>query len=329
MTDLLVPKCTVVIRCFNEGRHIGQLLHGVTQQTFRGVDIVIVDSGSTDGTLAVAKRYPTRIISISPGDFSFGHSLNVGCQAATGEFIIIASGHVYPVYKDWLEKLIKPFKDPEIALVYGKQRGTETTTFSEHQVFAKWFAEESNLHQGHPFCNNANAAIRREVWEKLPYNEELTGLEDIDWAQRAMQMGFKIAYVADAEVAHVHNETAQQTYNRYRREAIALKRIFPDEHFHFGDFLRLFLTNVFSDYTHALRDSAPKREWLAILRFRLIQFWGTHRGFARRTPVTSQLKRTFYYPNHGEQTDKFLSQHQDQNRLVDYQSGERLYREDR
>lgn len=324
-----MPQVSIVIRCFNEGRHIGRLLHGVTQQTLRGVEIVIVDSGSTDGTLAVAKRYPIRIISISPGDFSFGRSLNVGCQAATGEFIIIASGHVYPVYNDWLEKLIMPFEDPKIALVYGKQRGTATTAFSEHQVFAKWFAEESNLHQGHPFCNNANAAIRREVWEKLPYNEDLTGLEDIDWAQRAMQMGFKIAYVANAEVAHVHNETPQQTYNRYRREAIALKQIFPDEHFHFGDFLRLYLTNVFSDYAHALRDSASKREWLPILCFRLMQFWGTYRGFAHRTPVTSQLKRTFYYPNYGEQTDKVLSQHPDQNRLVDYQSGERLYREDR
>ena len=322
-------QLSIVIRCFNEGRHIGRLLHGVTQQTLRGVEIVIVDSGSTDGTLAVAKRYPTKIISIRPEDFSFGHSLNVGCQAATGEFLIITSGHVYPVYKDWLEQLITPFEDPKIALVYGKQRGTETTAFSEHQVFAKWFAEESNLHQGHPFCNNANAAIRREVWEKLPYNEDLTGLEDIDWAQRAMQMGFKIAYVANAEVAHVHNESPQQTYNRYRREAIALKRISPEEHFHFGDFLRLFLTNVFSDYVHGLRDDPPKRELMEIVRFRLMQFWGTYRGFAHRTPVTSQLKRTFYYPNHGEQTDKVLSQHPDQNRLVDYQSGERLYREDR
>jgi glycosyltransferase involved in cell wall biosynthesis len=324
-----MPQLSIVIRCFNEGRHIGRLLHGVTQQTLRGVEIIIVDSGSTDGTVEVAKRYPTRTVSIKPEDFSFGHSLNVGCQTARGEFVVIASGHVYPLYKDWLEKLIMPFEDPKIALVYGKQRGTATTAFSEHQVFAKWFAEESNLHQGHPFCNNANAAIRREVWEKLPYNEELTGLEDIDWARRAIKMGFKIAYVADAQVAHVHHETAQQTYNRYRREAIALKHIFPDEHFHFGDFLRLYLTNVFSDYAHALRDSASKREWLAILRFRLMQFWGTYRGFARRTPVTSQLKRTFYYPNHGEQADKVISQHPDQDRLVDYQSGERLYREDR
>jgi rhamnosyltransferase len=322
-------QVSVVIRCFNEGRHLGRLLHGIMEQTVRDVEIIVVDSGSTDGTLAIARRYPTRILSIEPEDFSFGRSLNAGCRAAKSECVVIASGHVYPMYKDWLEQLLAPFADPNIALVYGKQRGADKTAFSEHQVFAKWFAEESNLNQDHPFCNNANAAIRREVWEKLPYNEELTGLEDIDWAKRALHLGFKIAYVAAAEVIHVHNETSQQTRNRYRREAIALKHIFPEEHFHFYDFLRLFSTNVFSDCVHALRDSVPKKELLAILRFRLMQFWGTYRGFAHRTPVTSRLKRTFYYPNHRGPQEDIHPQRPAHRLLIDYQTGERLYREDR
>jgi len=322
-------QVSIVIRCFNEGRHLGRLLHGIMQQTVRDVEIIVVDSGSTDGTLAIAGRYPTRILSIKPEDFSFGHSLNAGCRGTKGEWIVIASGHVYPMYKDWLEQLLAPFADPNTALVYGKQRGDDKTAFSEHQVFSKWFAEESNLNQDHPFCNNANAAIRREVWEKLPYNEELTGLEDIDWAKRAIKSGYTIAYVAGAEVVHVHNETSLQTYNRYRREAIALKRISPEEHFHFGDFLRLLLTNVFSDYMQALRDGPLGREWLAILRFRVMQFWGTYRGFALRTPVTSRLKRTFYYPNHRGRQEDIRPQRPEHRLLIDYQSGERLYREDR
>ncbi len=323
-----MPQVSIVIRCFNEERHLGRLLHGVMQQTLREVEIVIVDSGSTDGTITVAERFPTRILSIKPEDFSFGHSLNVGCRAVTGEFVVMASGHVYPIYKDWLAKLLEPFKDPKVALVYGKQRGGKTTTFSEHQVFTKWFAEHSNLNQDHPFCNNANAAIRRGVWEELPYNAELTGLEDIDWARRAMQLDFKIAYEADAEVVHVHNETSLQTYNRYRREAIALKRIFPEEHFHFADFLRLLLTNVFSDYVHGFRDGPRHREWLAILRFRLMQFWGTYRGFAQRGPVTSRLKQTFFYPNRGGRQARTPTQQEGDRLLVDYRTGERLYRED-
>lgn len=266
------------------------------QQTVKGPEIIVVDSGSTDATLSIASRYPVRILSIKPEEFSFGRSLNLGCQAAEGEFIVIASAHVYPVYKDWLERLLAPFDDPKVALTYGKQRGGEATKYSEYRVFARWFPDEANPHQDHPFCNNANAAIRRTVWERLPYDETLTGLEDIDWANRAMKQGHKVLYTPDAEVVHVHNETPRQTYNRYRREAIALKRVFPHERFHFGDFVRLVLANVFSDYTHAKRDGVLMRELLAIPQFRLMQFWGTYRGYAQRGPVTSQLRRTFYYP---------------------------------
>lgn len=266
------------------------------QQSLSDREIVIVDSGSTDATLAIASRYPVTILAIRPDEFSFGRSLNMGCQAAQGEFIVMASAHVYPVYKDWLERLLAGFEQPKVALTYGRQRGSDTTKYSEHRVFARWFPDHSNPNQDHPFCNNANAAIRRSVWKQLPYDETLTGLEDIDWANRAMRQGHKICYVPDAEVVHVHDETPRQTYNRYRREAIALKRIFPQESFHLGDFLRLFLANAFSDYTHALREGVLARELLAIPRFRLMQFWGTYRGYAQRGPVTSQLRQTFYYP---------------------------------
>ena len=292
-----LPQCSVVTRCYNEEQHIGRLLSGVMQQTIRDVETIVVDSGSTDATLSIVSRYPVKILSIQPEEFSFGRSLNLGCQAATGEFIAIVSAHVYPVYKDWLERLLAPFADPQVTLVYGKQWGNERTKYSEHQLFARWFPNESNLCQDHPFCNNANAAIRRSVWEQLPYDETLTGLEDIDWARRAMGLGYKIAYVAGAEVVHVHNESPRRLYNRYRREAIALKHIFPQERFNLWDFVRLSAANVVSDCYHAWHDGVLWRNLSSICVFRLMQFWGTYRGFAQRGPVTSQLKQTFYYPN--------------------------------
>jgi rhamnosyltransferase len=290
-------RASIIIRCYNEEQHIGRLLSGLLQQTVRDVEIIVVDSGSTDATLSIAARYPVKVLFIRPEEFSFGRSLNLGCQAAKGEFIVIASAHIYPVYEDWLERLLAPFADPQVALVYGKQRGNEATRYSEHQVFARWFPEASNLNQDHPFCNNANAAIRRSVWERLPYDETLTGLEDIDWARRVMQSGYKIVYVADAEVIHLHNESPRRIYNRYRREAIALKRISPQERFSLWDFVRLFAGNVVSDFYHAWHDRVLWRNLLAIPTFRLMQFWGTYRGFAQRGSVTSQLKQTFYYPN--------------------------------
>ena len=167
------PRCSLVIRAYNEEKHIGRLLWGIMQQTVKDVEIILVDSGSTDATTAIAGRFPVSILHIPPEDFTFGRSLNLGIAHANGEFIVIASAHVYPVYPDWLEKLLEPFQNPDVALVYGKQRGEINSKFSEQQIFAHWFPEQSQTLQQHPFCNNANAAIRRSIWQGHPYDESL------------------------------------------------------------------------------------------------------------------------------------------------------------
>lgn len=292
------PTASVVIRCYNEEEHIGRLLSGVMEQTLvDDTEIIVVDSGSTDATVTIASQFPTTVVSVDPEDFSFGRALNLGCTEASGEFIVAASAHVYPVYEDWLERLLAPFEDPEVALSYGKQRGNEVTKYSEHQVFKKWFPESSDYDQDHPFCNNANAAIRRALWEEMPYNEDLTGLEDLDWANRAVQRGYKIAYVADAPIIHVHVETPSDILNRYRREAIALKRIMPSETFSFWDFARLFLKNVWTDSRSAWSDGVLSTHLREIITFRLMQFWGTYKGFRQQGDVTTTLKQRFYYPD--------------------------------
>lgn len=290
------PTVSIVIRAYNEARHIGRLLDGILQQRIQAVEIILVDSGSTDGTLETAARYPVRVVRISPAEFTFGRSLNRGLAVATGEFAVIASAHVYPVYPDWLERLLAPFADPQVGLTYGKQRGAPTTRFSEQQIFAHWFPDHSQPRQPHPFCNNANAAIRRALWKSWPYDETLTGLEDLAWAKEIQEAGYAIAYVAEAEVIHVHEETPRGVYNRYRREAMALKQIFPKQRFTFLDFLRLYPANVASDVWHAAHQGILLSSLKSIFWFRLAQFWGAYQGFRHPGPVTEQLRQTFYYP---------------------------------
>jgi glycosyltransferase involved in cell wall biosynthesis len=287
--------CSVVIRAYNEEKHIGRLLTGLIQQTVHDKEIILVDSGSTDATVAIASRYPVKVVHIPPEAFTFGYSLNQGIAASRGEFIVIASAHVYPVYPDWLERILAPFQDPHVGLVYGKQRGNSTSKFSEQQIFATWFPDLSQHRQTHPFCNNANAAIRRVLWQKHPYDETLSGLEDLEWANWVIQEN-TISYVAEAEIIHVHDETPQAVYNRYRREAMAFRDIFPDERFNFTDFIRLFMTNVASDLWHAARQSVILSHVGNIIWFRLMQFWGTYQGYRQAGPLTAQLRQTFYYP---------------------------------
>lgn len=290
------PRCSIVIRAYNEEEHIGRLLTGIMQQTIDDVQIILVDSGSTDATTSIAAHYPVITLHIQPEDFTFGRSLNLGLQNAKAEFVVIASAHVYPIYPDWLEKLLEPLNNSDIALVYGKQRGGENTKFSEHQVFAQWYPDQTRTNQTHPFCNNANAAIRRSVWEQHPYDETLTGLEDLAWARWAIDQGFKLAYNAEAEVVHVHNETPLGVYNRYRREAMAFKKIYPQEKFGLVHFLHLTGTNIASDLIQAAKEGALSSSLMSIFWFRIMQFWGTYQGYRNLGPITEELRRTFYYP---------------------------------
>ncbi len=112
-----------------------------------------------------------------------------------------------------------------------------------------------------------------------------------------MQQGWHIAYSDEAEIIHIHNESLERTYNRYRREAIAFKRIFPEERFGLWDFIRLYVLNVINDLIHSRYSGKGWAAPAQILAFRLMQLWGTCRGFAWHKPLTSDLKRRMFYPS--------------------------------
>lgn len=298
------PTCSIVIRAYNEEKHIGRLLTGISQQSLQNTQIILVDSGSTDNTLKIAQEFPVEIVHISPEEFSFGRSLNLGIQQASAPFVVFASAHVFPVYPDWLEKLTVPLHNEKVALTYGKQRGAEISHFSEQQIFHQWFPEQSHVRQPHPFCNNANAAIKRELWENHSYDENIPALEDLAWAKWAHEQGFLISYVSEAEVIHVHQENWQGIRNRYQREGMAFKQIYPQEAFRWTDLVRFWLVNVSHDFTAALRQRNFSSQWLNIIRFRWMQFSGTYQGYRRSGPLTWQLKQTFYYPRLQNQKNK-------------------------
>ena len=312
------PKASIIIRCYNEADHIGKLLHGVFQQTMEDFEVLVVDSGSTDGTLDIIEQYPVdEVVYIDPADFSFGAALNEGCREASGTFCVFASAHVYPRRHDWLERLLEKFEEDEsLALVYGKQRGNGESKFSERQVFKRWFPNEDIDRQQSPFCNNANAAIRRELWTEYPYDEELTGLEDLDWAKRVQADGYEISYSSEAEIVHVHDETPREVYNRYRREALAHKRIMPEQEFTLGDFVKTFATNLVMDYWQAAKRGELRENVGSIPMFRFLQFFGTYRGFALDDSVSDQLRRRFYYPNQDELPER--AQPEEDGRYIDY-----------
>ncbi|MFN3255115.1 MAG: glycosyltransferase family 2 protein [Ilumatobacter sp.] len=291
-----LPTTSIVIRALNEAEHLPALYSGLLRQTQQPDQIVLVDSGSTDDTVAISEAHGADIVRIAPEDFSFGRSLNIGCAAATGDILIFVSAHVYPIDEHWLANLVEPFERDEVVLSYGRQTGDHRTKFSELQLLRQWFPDVSDPDQRTPFCNNANCAVRRSEWEQRHYDEELTGLEDLAWAEQALKRGGKIAYRSDATIAHIHDEHFPRIRNRYRREAIAHRRIFDDQRLGAFEAVMLFGANVARDYLAAAARRQLLRNLVDIPSFRAAQYLGTWEGFRSRGDVSTELKRRFYYP---------------------------------
>jgi hypothetical protein len=137
-----------------------------------------------------------------------------------------------------------------------------------------------------------------------PYDESLTGLEDLAWAKWTFEQGHAIAYAAVAEIIHVHNETPRSVLTRYRREAMAFKQIYPEAYFSLYDFVRMTSANIASDWFHAARQWVFWRSAPSIFWFRVAQFWGTYQGYRSSLEWNWNLRQTFYYPHGMEVLEK-------------------------
>lgn len=289
-------RVSAVIRAYNESAHIGRLLNGLKEQTVALDEIIVVDSGSDDGTVEIAKAAGCTIVPIAKSEFSFGRALNRGCAAATGDVLLFASAHVYPVYDTYVQHIVGAFDRAGVAIAYGRQVGDERTKFSESRVMLKWFPTENIWDQGHPFSNNANAAVLRSAWLESPYDESLTGLEDLDFAKKAIDRGCKIAYVADSPVVHVHEESWNTIRNRYRREAMAYARIEDGTNMSIPRAVTLATSNIVGDCLDAAKTGNLRANALSIPLFRSAQFLGAWEGFRKPDNASARLLERFYYP---------------------------------
>lgn len=289
---------SIVIRTYNEQRYLPELLDAIRAQITDDLqyEIIIVDSGSTDKTLEIASKYLCKMVPIAKASFSFGRSLNLGCKVALGDYLVFVSGHCVPVDNFWLINLVGPLIHGQVSLTYGRQIGGETTKFSENQLFNKFYPGTSQLPQNGFFCNNANSALLRSVWKVYPFNESLTGLEDMYLGKQLVIAGMKIGYVAKAAVYHYHEETWTMVRRRYQREAIALQEIMPEIHISFSDFLRYFISALLLDAGSALQQRKFWQSIKEIFMFRLMQFWGSYRGNHDHRQLSKKRKEMYFYP---------------------------------
>jgi CMP-N-acetylneuraminic acid synthetase len=194
---------SIIIRTKNEERWITQCLHGVFEQEYRDFEVILVDNESDDKTLEKAGQFKLAKV-VRCTEYLPGKALNMGIRESKGDFIVCLSGHCIPVNGKWLGNLLKGLEDQKVAGVYGRQEPMSFTPDSDKRDLTLVFGLDRKVQRKDTFFHNANSAMRKETWQKCPFDEAVTNIEDRVWAKEVLERGYEIIYEPEASVYHYH-----------------------------------------------------------------------------------------------------------------------------
>jgi glycosyltransferase involved in cell wall biosynthesis len=206
---------SIIIRTKDEEENVGQVLKNIyLQKIEQKFEVIVIDSGSTDKTIDIARQYDVKIINIPASRFTYGYSLNYGIQNSSGDIICCLSAHCIPYNDKWLSELVNPILESKVHATYGRQIPLEEVNPFEELFLQKHFPEDEKK-GGRVSFSNANCAFIRRMWDEMKFDECIPGWEDYLW-YLLIKNKFKFHYVRDACVTHSHpfslNRIARTAY---------------------------------------------------------------------------------------------------------------------
>ena len=236
---------TVAIPVRNGGELFLAVLQALQAQSVEH-ELVVCDSGSTDGSLELARAHAAQVLEIAPEDFSHGDVRNRLMEAAAGTHVALLTQDAAPADERWLERLMGGFElAADVALVYGPYRPRPGAPVPVRLELERWFASLSP--DGSPqlerlaederltpaielvgrrgFFTDANAGIARSAWERTPFRE-VPYAEDRVLAIDMLRAGYAKAFVPGAAVIHSHSYTTAQQLRRCFDEWRGLREVY-------------------------------------------------------------------------------------------------------
>lgn len=227
-------KVSVVIPTLNAGPSFRDLLEKVRfQEGGFEVEVVVVDSGSTDGTVELARSYGARVHRIPKSEFDHGATRNLGVSLSTGELVVLAVQDAVPLDGRWLAAMVEDLeRDDLVAGVYGRQvphphAGAMTRVLVGNLASASLERREQFIDDPESYrrlppikrrrlaaFDNVSSCLRRSVWEEIPFERTNFG-EDMRWAKRVLEAGYKTIYEPRSAVFHSHERGALYDLKRY------------------------------------------------------------------------------------------------------------------
>jgi rhamnosyltransferase len=215
---------SIIIPAKNESENIGACLEGILGQDVpEPFEVIVIDSGSTDGTKGIVKAFDVRLHEIRPDEFGHGRTRNLGARMAVGRCLVFVNADATPAASTWLRQLLAELEADDVAAVYGRQI-PRPSAYPMERFFLEYLYGNQRLVKAKinqpldsqdVFFSTVNCAIKRSMWERYPFNETIIMTEDQAWSRQILQTGYKIIYNPEAAVWHSHNYSLKRSFRRF------------------------------------------------------------------------------------------------------------------
>jgi rhamnosyltransferase len=323
---------SVLIPVKNGGDDLHRCLDAIArQQVDEEVEMLVADSGSTDGSRELALSTGARVLDVTAAEFQHGRTRNLAAEEARGDVLVFTSQDAHAADEHWLDRLhASLLADPTVAGVYGRQIPHEGSSPPE-QFFLDFLyglrpreqrvTDQDELSMRTTLFSNVNSAIRRSVWVRFPFSEDAFFAEDQDWARRVLLAGYGLRYEPAAAVRHSHTYTVTTAFKRFFDTGASAERGFLAGGVNSSQVLR----------SEAFRYAREELAWLArtgrrrwipyAALYELAKFVGLQAG-ARHAKLPLSLKRRWsFYPSYWESVDRAAQKASAQNTSAASDSG--------
>jgi rhamnosyltransferase len=276
------PRASIVLRSFNEGWALRDTLAALQAQNHRNWELIVFDSGSTDGSVELIRQaQPRHFVQLLPHEYRPGRVLNQGMRLASQDRVIFLNADATPQGADWLGPLVAALADPGVAAAFSRQIPRPDCAAPFARDYERCFGYHRESAQWDHFFSMVSSGLRRDVWARRGFSETLQYSEDDEYTRWCRSEGYDIRYCPNSSVMHSHNYTPRQAYKRSFGEAWALTGMpdAPGRPCTFGRTVLLgWLRDAGGDLRFCVRHGRIG-QWLRALAIRWQQRLGRLHGF--------------------------------------------------
>jgi len=245
------PRVSIIMRSFNEAWALKETLPALRAQAFTDWELIVIDSGSTDGSVELIRAFgPAHFVQIQTHEYNPSRVINRGMRLARSEYGVFLNADATPQGSGWLEPLFVALQNPRVAACFGRQIPRPDCRAVFACDYDRCFGpNRESAHWDH-FFSMVSSGLRKDVWAKRGFREDLQYAEDDEYTRWCLAQGFEVVFVPGSVAMHSHNYTRDQAYKRAFGDARAVAAAWSGER---GD-LNVVKTVVFGWTQDVLKD---------------------------------------------------------------------------